>query len=93
MQIEPHARRAGLAQKAVDDGFRRVGDREHASIRLGFEPHAAFAEPRLRFSGTKLPEGTQERPAASGIISGQLAKIIAAMGDVAAAASRNADFG
>jgi hypothetical protein len=73
--------------------LRRIGDGEHAAVGLGLQFHAARFKPRHRVAHLKVFEGRQQRPPAARISGDQFTRIEASMGDIAATAAGNADFG
>ncbi len=80
-------------EEAIDDGLRGVGDGEHASVGLGFQIHAAQAEPLDGLAGAEARERADEGASAARVALGKLAGIEAGVGGIAASAARDADLG
>ena len=92
-EADAHASAGGGGHQAVDNRGGVIGGREHASIFLGLRGHASRREPFDGVAGLEAMEGPEKFAAAAGVFFHQFGWLEARVGDVAAAAARDADLG
>ena len=78
--------------EAIDDGGGVVGGGKHATVGFGLEGHAAIVEPADGVAGLEAGEGAAESFAAARVVLNQFVGVEAAVGDVAASTTGDADF-
>ena len=84
---------SGGGEHGVDDGAGGVGDGEHAAVVLGLEDDAVGGAPIDRVTDVPAAEGAAQFAAAARIAQYEFARVLAGVGDVAAAAARDLDLG
>ena len=89
-QLPLHPRGRGSLLQAADHRFRSVLLGEQASVGLLHQRETAFIKPGDRITTGEATERTAQGPAAARIVAGQLARIPAGMGHIAAASATDA---
>ncbi|MFM1942479.1 MAG: hypothetical protein RI897_1461 [Verrucomicrobiota bacterium] len=80
-------------EEGVDDGLGGIGGGEDASVFFGFEGDAMGFEPLDGVLGLEEVEGADEGFTAAGVAIAEGAGVEAGVGDIAAAAAGDTDFG
>src|ERR1043166_3317023 len=80
------------SDEAIDDGLRRIADRENAAVAFGLEFHAARFEPRHSIARRETLERANQLALAARKPARKLPRIETGMRHVAAPAAGDADF-
>src|SRR5690554_4342516 len=80
-------------QKTINDGLRIIALRENSTIRFAFKLYSPFFKPTYRILGAEFGKGLDEFFMAAGIMFDELARFLAAIGDIAAAPAGYFYFG
>ena len=85
--------RACCVGEALHDGLRGIGCRKHAPVGFGLEVDAVLVKPSDGVGSVEAMKGAMQAAVSSGIVLDEFAGVGAVVGDVAATAAGDADFG